>query len=99
HGKGGDEDRAVDADPVHGRHHLVAGGVVRPVRDTVPRPFRGVRVIAVDLGIDDRHREVPPCWGAYFGPNIDCLGGMSRSPRGPRWRWRSSRILDGQVRE
>src|SRR5262249_49399965 len=55
HGKGGDEDRAVDADPVHGRHHLVTGDVIGPIRDTVPGPFRGVRLIGVNLGIDDRH--------------------------------------------
>ena len=68
--KGGDEDRAVDADPVHRRHHLVTRDVIGPVRHGVPGPFRRVRLIDVDLGIDDRHREVPPRWdSAYFGPN------------------------------
>src|ERR1700722_5052408 len=55
HGKGRDEDRAVDADLVHRRHHLVAGGVRGPVRHAVPGPLRRVRLIGMDLGIDDRH--------------------------------------------
>src|SRR5947209_8788345 len=59
HRKGGDEDRAIDADRVHGRHHLVTGDVSGPIRDTVPGPFRSVRLVDVDLGIDDRHREAP----------------------------------------
>ncbi len=42
-----------------------------PIRDTVPGPFRGVRLIGVDLGIDDRHREVPPCQaGSVYGVTI-----------------------------
>src|SRR5262249_11273107 len=56
HGKSGNEDRAVDADLVHCRHHLVTRHVIRPVRHTVPGPFRRVRLVDVDLGIDDRHR-------------------------------------------
>jgi len=42
HGKGGDEDRAVDADFVHRRHHLVTRDVIGPVRHTVPRSLRRV---------------------------------------------------------
>src|SRR5713226_6458351 len=56
HGKGGDEDRAVDADLVHRRHHLVTRNVIGPVRYIVPGSLRSVRLISVDLGIDDRHR-------------------------------------------
>ena len=56
HGKGGDEDRAVDADLVHRRHHLVTRDVSGPVRHAVPGPLRRVRLIGVDLGIDDDHR-------------------------------------------
>jgi hypothetical protein len=55
-GKGGDEDRAVDADLVHRRHHLVSRDVIGPVRHTVPRSLRRVRLIGMDLGIDNRHR-------------------------------------------
>jgi len=55
HGKGGDEDRAVDADLVHGRHHLVTRDVIGPVRHAVPRPLRGIRLIGMDLRIDDTH--------------------------------------------
>ena len=40
HRKGGDEDRAVDADLVHRRHHLVTRDVIGPVRHTVPGPLR-----------------------------------------------------------
>src|SRR5262245_2060208 len=55
-GKGGDEDRAVDADLVHCRHHLVTRGVIRPVRHIVPGSLLGVCLIGMDLGIDDGHR-------------------------------------------
>src|SRR5262249_45271204 len=55
--EGGDEDRAVDADLVHRRHHLVTRHVIGPVRHRVPGSLWGVRLIGVDLGIDDRHRE------------------------------------------
>ena len=61
HGEGGDEDRAVDADLVHRRHHLVASHVIGPVRHAVPGPLRRVRLIDVDLGINDRHRGAPLC--------------------------------------
>jgi hypothetical protein len=56
HGKGGDEDRAVDADFVHRRHHLVTGHLIGPVRHAVPGSLRRVRFIGMDLGIDDGHR-------------------------------------------
>src|SRR5215471_6920788 len=55
HGKGGDEDRAGDADFIHRRHHLVTCNVIGPVRHTVPGSLRSVRLIGVDLGIDDNH--------------------------------------------
>src|SRR5262245_44447503 len=55
-GKGGDEDRAVDTDPVHRRHHLVTRNVSGPVRHTEPGALWSVRLISVNLGIDDRHR-------------------------------------------
>src|SRR5262249_35706078 len=51
------EDRAIDANLVHRRDHLVAGDVVGPVRHRVPRALRRVRLVGVDLGIDDRHRR------------------------------------------
>ena len=53
HGKGRDEDRAIDADLVHRRHHLVAGDVSRPVRNRVPGPLRRVGLIGMNLGIDN----------------------------------------------
>ena len=56
HGKGRDEDRAVDADLVHRRDHLVAGDVGGQFGTRVPGPLRRVRFVGVDLGIDDRHR-------------------------------------------
>jgi hypothetical protein len=56
HRKGGDEDRAVDADLVHRRHHFVTRDVIGPVWHTVPGSLRRVRLIDVDLGIDDHHR-------------------------------------------
>ena len=48
-----DEDRAINADLVHRRHHLVAGDMRRPVRHAVPRAARCVGLVGVDLGIDD----------------------------------------------
>src|SRR5260221_3749504 len=60
HGEGGDEDRAVDADLVHRRDHLVTRDVRGPVRHAVPRPLRRVRLVGVDLRIDDRHGKPPP---------------------------------------
>src|SRR5262249_16090475 len=66
HGKGGDEDRAVDADLVHRLHHLVTRDVVGPVRHTVPGSLRGVRLIGMDLGIDDSHRGAPLCYGSWY---------------------------------
>src|SRR3979411_1035767 len=53
----GDEDRAVDADLVYRRYHLVTRDVIGPVRHAVPRSLRSVRLIGVDLGIDNRHRN------------------------------------------
>jgi hypothetical protein len=47
---------AVDGNVIHRRHHLVARYVIGPVRHAVPRPLRRVRLIGVDLGIDDHHR-------------------------------------------
>src|SRR3954468_7112706 len=53
HREGRNEDRTINSDLVHRRHHLVAGDVVRPVRNGVPGPLEGVRLIGVDLGVDD----------------------------------------------
>ena len=71
HRKRRDEDRAVDADLVHRRHHLVAGDVSGPVRHPEPGPLRRVRLIGMDLGIDDR-------WGARLR-----FGSAPRSSAGP----------------
>jgi hypothetical protein len=59
HRKGRDEDRAVDADLVHRPNHLITRNVIRPVRHTVPWSLWGIRLIGVDLGVDDRHRKSP----------------------------------------
>jgi hypothetical protein len=42
HGKGGDEDRAVDADLVHRGHHLVTRNVIGPIR------YRAISGLVVD---------------------------------------------------
>jgi hypothetical protein len=73
HGKGGDEDRAVDADRVHRRHHFVTGNVIRPIRDTVPGPFWGIRLICMDLGIDDRHRGSSSVVLFLLHPVVDAI--------------------------
>src|SRR5258707_15724445 len=41
---------------VHRRHHLVPRNGIGPVRHIVPGTLWSVRLISVDLGIDDRHR-------------------------------------------
>src|SRR5262249_23947853 len=81
HGKGGDENRAVDADPVHRRHHLVTRHVIGPVRHGVPGPFWRIRLVSVDLGIDDRHREAL----TNISPNLSGRAG----PRNRSANWRS----------
>jgi hypothetical protein len=40
---------------IHRRYHLVAGNVIGPIRHTMPGLLRSVRLIGVDLGIDDHH--------------------------------------------
>src|SRR5262249_32866151 len=60
HGKGGDEDRAVDPDLVHRRHHLVTRNVIGPVRHTVPGSVRRVRLLGVDVRLDDVRRGLSP---------------------------------------
>ena len=42
---------------VHRRHHLVTCDVIGPVAHTVPRSLCSVRLIGMDLGIDNNHRE------------------------------------------
>src|SRR5580698_747698 len=59
HGKSRDEDRAVDADLVHRRYHLVTRDVIGPVRHIVPGPLRRVGLVGMDLGIDNRHPDAP----------------------------------------
>ncbi len=65
--KGGDENRAVHADLVQRRDHLVTGDVIGPIRHAVPRPFRCVRLIGVNLRIDDRHRGAPLTLSGFVG--------------------------------
>src|SRR6266481_5367026 len=71
HGEGGDEDRAVDADLVHRGHHLVTRDVIGPVRHTVPRSLRRVRLIGMDLGIDNRHRGSSSVLGDFGHQQAD----------------------------
>src|SRR5262245_39367524 len=78
-GKGRDEDRAVDADFVHRRHHLVTRNVIGPVRHTVPGSLRSVRLISVNLRIDDRHRGHI----RFPGSSIELKGSRIELDRGP----------------
>jgi len=59
-GPGRHQDGAVDAHGVHGRHHVIAGDLGRPVEVRRPRPGRGVGFVAVDLGVDDHQAVAPP---------------------------------------
>ena len=45
--------RAVDADLVHGGHHLVARHLLGAVQDADPGAARMIALIAVDLRVDD----------------------------------------------
>ena len=51
HAERRDQYRAVDADGVHGRHHLVAGNLGRAVEGADPRPARVVALVGVNLGV------------------------------------------------
>ncbi len=53
-------DRAVDPEPIHRRHHLVAGGVRGPVGHARPGPLRRVRRRGVDLRVDEGAGATPP---------------------------------------
>src|SRR5687767_13490766 len=91
HRKGGDEDRAVDADLVHRLHHLVTRDVVGPVRHTLPRPTRRVRLIDMDLRIYDRHGRSLPLGGYMILQQV--------APTGPRSREQPTLLgSDGQGR-
>ena len=48
-----DQERAVHADLVHGRHHVVAGDFVGAVQEAEPRASGAVPLVGVNLGIDD----------------------------------------------
>ena len=49
------QNRAVDADRVHGCHHLVAGNLRRPSESAHPRTARVVVFVGVHLSIDRQH--------------------------------------------
>ena len=60
HGERRDQQRAVDADGVHRRHHVVARDLGRAVKNRGPRPARMVAFVGVNLDIDRQHATPPP---------------------------------------
>ena len=55
HGERGDQQRAVDADGVHRRHHVVARDLRRAVQHRGPGPAGMIALVGVNLGIDRQH--------------------------------------------
>jgi hypothetical protein len=60
----------VDADGVHGRHHLIAGNLRRPVERAGPRAARVVAFVGVNLGIERRHDLHPSAKPVPFGSGM-----------------------------
>src|SRR6516165_12685639 len=56
--EGGDNDRGIDADRVHGRYHFLTGCRCRAVELSGPRPTGMVAFVGVYLDIDYRHRSI-----------------------------------------
>jgi hypothetical protein len=54
--EGRDDDRGVDADRIHRRHHLLAARRCRAVQLADPGPARMVALVGVHLDVDYRHR-------------------------------------------
>jgi hypothetical protein len=60
HRIGRDEQRAINPDLVHRGDHLIAGDLRRPVKAADPGAAGMIAFVSVHLGIDRRHRLVPP---------------------------------------
>ena len=58
HAPGRDQERAVDANFVHGSHHVVARHFIRPVQPTDPGSLGMVTLIGMHLAVDNRHKSV-----------------------------------------
>ena len=61
HAERGNQEGAIDANGIHGRHHVVARHLRRPNERSGPRPFGTVALVGVNLAVDDR------CRGAGHG--------------------------------
>jgi hypothetical protein len=61
HGEWRHQQRAVDADRIHRRHHLVTGDLRRPVQRRRPWPARMVALIGMHLRVDDGHDVSSRC--------------------------------------
>ena len=59
HGVGRDQQRTVDADGVHGRHHVVARDLRRSVQKARPGAAGVVALVGVHLGVYRDHDSQP----------------------------------------
>jgi hypothetical protein len=60
--------------------------VVGPIRHAVPRPLQRVRLIGMDLGIDDRHRGSSSVLGEFGWHSRLVSRGQFREPKeAPDW--------------
>ena len=53
HGKGRNQQCAVDSDLIHGRNHVVSRDLGGTHQEALPRPARMIALIGVDLGVDN----------------------------------------------
>ena len=76
HGIGRDQQRPIDAHGIHRGHHVVARDLRRPVEMTGPGTAGMVALVAMDLGVDDRHEALPDCASVY---GFRCANGGDES--------------------
>ena len=83
HGERRDEDGTVDIELVHFRHHLVSRNMGGPVGRAVPWPAGRVRLVGMDLRIDDGHWYLLRLPESLAATHLFCPG-PGRPPGHPR---------------
>ena len=92
HGVGRDQQRAVDADGVHGLDHVVPCDLGWAVKNRGPRAARTVALVGVNLDIDRQHERPPP-------DHRSARSGGSASRMEPAVRHREARSRHRGVQE
>jgi hypothetical protein len=96
HAEWRDQYGAVDSDGVHGRDHLIAGNLGRPVKSADPRSTGVVAFVGVNLGIQYRHGFYP-LEKTDLTQNSRAIAGLPVSFPA-RDRWQPRRIARTQLR-